>query len=217
MYKLTDKYINVNLSDKEKSDLLNKIISDLVKDKDKSNKLKGYLFVGHPGSFKSSYRNKLLNKNKIKLINSIILDPDDIKLYMPDYKTNININNKRLSSKYNGEKSRLYVWFMNELIEYFIKLKEYNLIIESVCSYIKYCHKIIIKLYQNNYNIYLLGFHNNNLNKVKEYINERFIKTGRYINNNYIEKTHNNNLNIINDLINNNKNIISYYKIKIKK
>jgi hypothetical protein len=132
---------------------------------------------------------------------------------MPDYIKNTTIDNKNITSKYIGDKAILYKWFNKKIIKYFIKQKYYNLIIESVCAYEKYCINIIDMLVNNKYIVNIVGLHNNNLKQVKHLANQRFKKTGRYINEKYIESTYNNNLKNINNIINLNKNRINKYEI----
>jgi predicted ABC-type ATPase len=213
-YKLSDLYIDVNISNDDKHKLLKTIINILEKNKTSSNILTSLLVIGHPASMKSTFIKKYFKKTKtFNHDNTIIIDADEIKLYMPDYIKNTNINNMNITSKYIGDKAVLYKWFVKKIIKYFVKQQKYNLIIESVCSYNKYCIKIIDKLLNNNYVVNLIGLHNNNLNKVKQLINRRFKKTGRYINEKYINMTHLNNLKNINTIINSRKDKINKYEI----
>ena len=215
-YELSDKYINVELNDNEKYLLLKKIIHDLQKNKHKitDNNINSLLVIGHPASMKTTFIKKYLKKSKtFDINNTIIIDADDIKKYMPDYIKNTTIDNKNITSKYIGDKAILYKWFNKKIIKYFIKQKQYNLIIESVCAYEKYCINIIDMLVNNKYIVNIVGLHNNNLKQVKHLANQRFKKTGRYINEKYIESTYNNNLKNINNIINLNKNRINKYEI----
>ena len=98
---------------------------------------------------------------------------------------------------------------------YLIKSQKYNLVIESVCAYVKYCDKLIKLLHDNNFKIIIYGYHINDIDLVKKRVNDRFLKTGRYISDDYIENTHKNNLNNINKLIEKNKNILEDYEINI--
>jgi predicted ABC-type ATPase len=215
-YKLSDLYIDVNISNDDKYKLLKKLINILQKDKETSTKLTSLMVIGHPASLKTTYIKKYFKKTKtFHIYNTIIIDADEIKKYMPDYIKNTSINGKNITSKYIGDKAILYKWFVKKIMKYFIKLKKYNLIIESVCSYDKYCLNIIDKLYKNNYIINLIGLHNNNLNEVKQLVKKRFKKTGRYINEKYIDSVHLNNLKNINNIINLNKDKINKYETVI--
>ena len=172
-YKLSDLYIDVNISNDDKYKLLKKLINILQKDKEPSTKLTSLIVIGHPASLKTTYIKKYFKKTKtFHINNTIIIDADEIKKYMPDYIKNTTIDGKNITSKYIGDKSILYKWFVKKIMKYFIKQKKYNLIIESVCSYDKYCLNIIDELYKNNYIINLIGLHNNNLNEVNISLNK---------------------------------------------
>ena len=215
-YILSNKYINVELDDNEKYILLKKIIYNLQKNKHKikSDDVKSLLVIGHPASMKTTFIKKYLKKTKtFNINNTIIIDADEIKKYMPDYIKNTNIDDKNITSKYIGDNATLYKWFNKKIINFFIKQKYYNLIIESVCSYDKYCINIIDMLIDNKYIVNIIGLHNNNLEQVKYLAKQRFKKTGRYINDKYIESSYNNNLKNINNIINLNKNRINKYEI----
>lgn len=217
-YILSDKYVNVNISEDDKHNILNNIINILQKNKIQSNKLTSLLVIGHPASMKTTFIKKYFKKtHTFKKNNTIIIDSDEIKLYMPDYIKNTSIDNMNITSRYIGDKATLYKWFVKKIIKYFIKQQKYNLIIESVCAYDKYCLNIIDKLINNKYIVNLIGLHNNNLNKVKHLIDLRFKKTGRYINKKYIETTHSNNLNNINNIIKLSKDKLNKYEIVIVK
>ena len=217
-YILSEKYIDVKLNENEKYLLLMKIINKMKKNKIKLNddNKNSLLVIGHPASMKTTFIKKYLKKSKtFKIRNTIIIDADEIKKYMPDYIKNTTIDDENITSIHIGDNAILYKWFVKKIIKHFIKNKHYNLIIESVCAYDKYCINIIDMLIDNKYIVNVVGLHNNNLKQVKQLANQRFKKTGRYIDEKYIDTTYKNNLQNINNIINLNKNKLNEYEIVI--